>query len=600
MKAQLIYLSLLLVPFSLVAYADNSLGYTEAQLQWDEHNFGITNGTGTAKIILIDYDSNKIVSYAETVPVFVHSDSSPEGITLLLYETEKNSGVFERTFSFSDKRSAPNILYAREGDTATVTYTDNTLPLDHVFSEIHMIETALIGSLGYPIERLPASNARIVDLNGNQIDSPNIGEQILLISDIISQEDHPQEFIWIAQTIDSQKRVQSLSWINGTINPQSSFSPSTSWIPNVIGDYRTTFFVWESIDNPTALSPPVEIEYTVVSERHLEKPEKEITITIGDPINKKGLLPITTAETTTNIESLESVIDWNFLPLNHGEWGAMGDRLSWDMLPSQIRTHNVTGISENNLVLLHPYISRNNILRSYDANCQGEPIEILSVDPVPVSIPKNLSSLTVTDSEAGLLPVKGLYTLRFASFFEQNVVLPDNAVIVSNEEKRCAVDHEDYSSGKYVKIVFKLELFPSDFDFRYSFGVGEKNSYDSKTELYVTDMVCDDPIITPISLTHTEKTIIWDSISENRFFQMSDLTKNCDDNRNCIVVEPESRITLFVSADGIKHSVSYRDSYIGKNGELYSNFDKIIDTINEIFEDKEELKFLPKPRCGYQ
>lgn len=589
----------MLAPYSLVAYAENSLGYTEAQLQWDKHNFGMINGTGTANIILIDYDSNKIAHYAETVSVSVYSDSSPEGITLLLYETEKNSGVFERAFSLSDKRSAPNILYAREGDTATVAYTDYTLPLDHVFSEIHMIKTALVGSLGYPIERLPASNARIVDLDGNQIESPNIGEQILLTSDIVSQDDHPQKFVWIAQTINSQKQVQSLSWINGTINPQSSFSPSTSWIPKSIGDYKTVFFVWESIDNPTALSPPVEIEYSVVNERHLKSPEKEITITIGDPINKKGLLPITTTETTTNIESLESVIDWNFLPLNHGEWGAMGDRLSWDTLPSQIRTHNVTGMSENNLVLLHPYIGRNDVLRSYDANCQGETIEILSADPVPVLIPSNLSSLTVTDSESGLLPVKGLYTLRFASFFEQNVVLPNNAVIVSSEEKRCAVDHKDYSSGKYVKTVFKLESFPDDFDFRYSFGVGEKNSYDSKTKLYVTDMVCDDPIITPILLTQTEKTTIWDSISENQFFQMSDFTENCDDNGNCIGVEPESRITLVVSADGIKHSVSYRDSYIGKNGKLYSNFDKIINTINEIFEDKEELKFLPKPRCGY-
>ncbi len=180
------------------------------------------------------------------------------------------------------------------------------------------------------------------------------------------------------------------------------------------------------------------------------------------------------------------------------------------------------------------------------------------------------------------------------------MVLPDNAVIVSSKEKRCAVDHEDYSSGKYVHMVFRLESFPSDFDFKYSFGVGEKNSYDSKTELYVTDMVCDDPIITPVSLSQTEKTIIWDSIYESQFFQMSDFTKNCDDSGNCIVVEPESRITLFVSADGIKHSVSYRDSYIGKNGEVYSNFDKIIDTINEIFDYKEELKFLPKPRCLYQ
>jgi hypothetical protein len=62
----------------------------------------------------------------------------------------------------------------------------------------------------------------------------------------------------------------SLSWINGTINPQSSFSPSTSWIPQEAGDYSTVFFVWESLDNPSALSPPVEIEFAV-KEIHLEE-----------------------------------------------------------------------------------------------------------------------------------------------------------------------------------------------------------------------------------------------------------------------------------------------------------------------------------------
>ena len=107
------------------------------------------------------------------------------------------------------------------------------------------------------------------------------------------------------------------------------------------------------------------------------------------------------------------------------------------------------------------------------------------------------------------------------------------------------------------------------------------------------------PLITPVPLTETEKTIIWESIAENNFFQMGDYTQNCDEFGNCIVMEPESRITLFVTGDGIKHSVSYRDSYIGKNGEAFSRFDGIIDTINQIFEDKEELKFLPKPRCGY-
>ena len=256
----------MLIPFATLAYAENSPEYTEAKLEWSQHNFGIVNGTGTAKIILTDFDVPNIPTYIDTVTVFVYSDSFPEGINLMLYETEKNSRIFERIFSLSDTRSAPSVLYVREGDTAIVTYTDDTLPLDHIFSEIHLMETTLIGTTGPPLERVPTSNPRIVGLDSDFVNFPVIGEQILLTSDIVSQQDTPQEFIWIAQTVDSENKVQSLSWINGTINPYSSFSPSTSWIPQSVGEYRTTFFVWESIDNPTALSPPVVLEYVVVSE----------------------------------------------------------------------------------------------------------------------------------------------------------------------------------------------------------------------------------------------------------------------------------------------------------------------------------------------
>ena len=161
---------------------------------------------------------------------------------------------------------------------------------------------------------------------------------------------------------------------------------------------------------------------------------------------------------------------------------------------------------------------RNDILRTYDADCKGEKIEILSADPTLVAIPENLSSVSITTSESGLLPVDGLYTLRFASFFDNDVLLPENAVIVSSNENRCTVDHEEYSSGKYVEVIFKLTSYPDDFEFKYSFGVGEKNSYDSKNGLYVTDMVCDDPLITPVPLTETEKTNNFGNLSPGIVF----------------------------------------------------------------------------------
>ena len=263
---KIILLLLLLVPFASLIYAENSPDYTEAKLEWSKHNFGIINGTGTAKIILTDFDAPNLPNYIDTVTVFVYSDSFPEGIDLELYETEKNSGIFERTFSLSDTRSAPSILYAVEGDTAIVTYFDDTLPSDHVFSEIYLNETTLIGLLGYPLERVPATNARIDDLNDNPVVSPYVGEQVVLLSDIVNQQDHTQKFIWLAQVVDDQRKTVSLAWIDGTLNPESHFSPSVSWIPERVGDYTVTMFVWQSIDNPTALSPPVELEFSVIQE----------------------------------------------------------------------------------------------------------------------------------------------------------------------------------------------------------------------------------------------------------------------------------------------------------------------------------------------
>ena len=275
MKIIICFLLLLLIPFIVESYAENRFDYTEAKLEWSQHNFGIVNGTGTAKIILTDFDASNIPNYIDRITVFVYSDSFPEGIDLTLYETEKNSGIFERVFSLSDTRSAPSILYAVEGDTAIVTYFDDTLPSDHEFSEIHLLETTLIGTRGPPLERVPASNAHIVDLFGHSIDIPHVNEQITISSDIANQQDHEQKFAWLTQIVDEDKNTISLAWIDGTLNPETSFSPSVSWIPENEGKYEVTIFVWESLDNPNALSPPISIEFIVLAEESKQEVSDE-------------------------------------------------------------------------------------------------------------------------------------------------------------------------------------------------------------------------------------------------------------------------------------------------------------------------------------
>jgi hypothetical protein len=131
---------------------------------------------------------------------------------------------------------------------------------------IFMAATTMLGSTGPPLERAPASYPRILDVSGNQIDSPAVGEQIQITSDIANGSDREQKFAYLVLIQDDTDTAVSLSWIDGILNPESSFSPSASWIPQNAGNYVATMFVWGSVSNPTALSPPIQIEFTVISE----------------------------------------------------------------------------------------------------------------------------------------------------------------------------------------------------------------------------------------------------------------------------------------------------------------------------------------------
>ena len=234
----------------------------DKKVEWSQASYRTQNGTSSAKLIVTDNEQNKFANSIDTVKAKIISDSSFDGITIDLYETSKDSGIFERTFAFSDTRSGPNILYGNEGDTMIGLYD----PLQSIDSKNFMTTTTLLGSTGPPLERAPVSAPRISDLKHHTIVYPVVGEQVLLTTDVANQQDREQRFVWIAQILDSDKKTQALSWIDGTLNPLSSFSPATSWIPKVAGEYKVVFFVWQSIDNPTALSPPKEFDFTVVND----------------------------------------------------------------------------------------------------------------------------------------------------------------------------------------------------------------------------------------------------------------------------------------------------------------------------------------------
>ena len=104
---------------------------------------------------------------------------------------------------------------------------------------------------------------RIVDTFGSSIDTVAVDQQVQIVADLTSGQDRDQDFAYLIQIQDSDGVTVALSWIAGALVPGQSFSPSGSWTPTSVGTYTVTTFVWESISQPTALSPPLTIDVSV-------------------------------------------------------------------------------------------------------------------------------------------------------------------------------------------------------------------------------------------------------------------------------------------------------------------------------------------------
>jgi hypothetical protein len=104
---------------------------------------------------------------------------------------------------------------------------------------------------------------RTVDAFGNSLDAVSVDQQVQISADLANGQDREQAFAYLIQVQDSDGVTVSLAWITGSLSPGQSFSPALSWIPTAADAYDITAFVWESVDNPTALSPPVDTAITV-------------------------------------------------------------------------------------------------------------------------------------------------------------------------------------------------------------------------------------------------------------------------------------------------------------------------------------------------
>ena len=232
------------------------------EVTWLEASYP-ASGSGVLRVV--DPDMNLNPESVDNFDVDVRSDSDAGGIDLTVTETNEATGIFEGTVFFTlTDASSGHRLRISEGDTVTGYYDDHTLPEPYDTGDSESISAStLIGTLVPPLERAPATNLRITDATGGDISDVSVGTQIQVVADLQSGQDQEQPYIYLVQVKNADNTVVSLGSIGGDLAPGQSMTPSQLWTPNAPGVYTAEVFVWESLNNPTPLSPSLEIPITI-------------------------------------------------------------------------------------------------------------------------------------------------------------------------------------------------------------------------------------------------------------------------------------------------------------------------------------------------
>lgn len=185
----------------------------------------------------------------------------------------------------------------------------------------------------------------------------------------------------------------------------------------------------------------------------------KLEITIGDSIDSRTILPIVITQVTSSDKPLDRITKWYFLPTHYDEINPI-NKTGLDFLPNILKIGlEVQDEHGNNAIdtSQQSEFASNSALYHTTIFCgkNNEKINIFYGQPVTVPIKSGLYKVFAKNAENELLPNKnGEYTLGFASFFEQEIKLPKNAIILSMNHEYCS--SHDSKKAYYDKVTFRL------------------------------------------------------------------------------------------------------------------------------------------------
>ena len=220
------------------------------------------------KVSVTDPDMSLEDGKQNQFQIRVWSDSDRKGVLVAVSETSYDSGVFEGRFGISPDRSLVEgpTLKAKDGDTVGAVYTDETLPHPYAHNDSIAITAAATittkRKLSSPLARLVIDNIRIVD---KKMDGPTLvvgGDVEVKIQ--VKNPERELTFTAILQVSNLDGITDKILHQRLTAKLNGCITHAFSWSPNRPGTYVATVFLWKSMDNHVAYSPPVSREVHVL------------------------------------------------------------------------------------------------------------------------------------------------------------------------------------------------------------------------------------------------------------------------------------------------------------------------------------------------
>lgn len=183
--------------------------------------------------------------------------------------------------------------------------------------------------------------------------------------------------------------------------------------------------------------------------------ERKMTVEIMKNELNESWLPIIITEKITTTKPLNTIKIWRLLPKDDNQY-----ILQLASAKPNEFFFEVTDQNQNNIINKEKYLGpsfREELIGvNTECNSGNKKAFFNGIETIPLT--SDISTIYAKYSEFALFPHEdGVYHLNFSTFYETEIKLPKNTILISQNQEKCSVFYEDFDKVFFYDISFTLK-----------------------------------------------------------------------------------------------------------------------------------------------